>query len=134
MATRPLARTIDQRQQQVRADQELEGGVVTVIGEVEIMGTGEAHVDVRFPVRFLERPVFAGGYSLGDNQTWVEGSAATGIATVLKWDFGNTPTGNERYYDGAHIAFLVTGAAGDQQKGVGSYMFMGNALVGPAGR
>lgn len=111
------------------------GGAHDCEGHVEITNSGvssEATFTVSFPIRFTQMPVFSAGYSLADNQSFTAGSLPNWSATVLKWDFGARAGTGERYYDGATICFVITGAAG--QKGVGHYRFSGKALVGPAGR
>jgi hypothetical protein len=58
----------------------------TVQGFVELDGAGEALVDITWPLTFLEKPVFAPGLELADNNWLEDGNFPLWSATVVRWN------------------------------------------------
>jgi hypothetical protein len=81
-----------------------------VTGRVKLVGTGEAAVDIPFPVRFTERPIFTFGAELDENQAAVIGNYPTVSGFVGSWVVvGRVVGGFDGYYVGARLLIVLTG-------------------------
>lgn len=97
------------------------------LGFVELEGSGEAIVDIEFPLRFLERPLFTAGLELRDNQWLTWGAFPTWSATVSKWV--TETAGETRLYVGAALAVVTFNA----DRADLHYSFKARSLTSPSG-
>lgn len=89
--------------------------VTRVTSRVLVVGTGEVSIDVKFPVRFGERPIFTFGGELGENQSPTGGIYPTISAVVQSWDkVDEIQPGYGGYYLGATILVVTTGREGQR--------------------
>lgn len=131
MIRRPLAQTLGRptpdQQQSVAGDEYEFTGFIDVVGagviHYSFKGpalTGQSFtapggvipvaagtVDIDFPVRFTERPIFRQGFDHGDNP---DASALTPmIASVVSWKQGRRDETGIPFYDGARIRVVAVG-------------------------
>lgn len=98
--------------------------------ETLITGTGEAVVEIPFPVYFVDRPAFYTGLVLDDNITVVAQSFPTYSATVVRWNRITKQGENVGYfYKGATVAVRITGS--DTQRAFLQTHFHGKAMRNP---
>lgn len=79
-----------------------------VSGEVEVVGPGEAVVDVLFPVIFTDKPAFSHGPALSDGISTTDGNLPTCSVVVLLWHERVRDDGTI-VYAGAQFAIVTTG-------------------------
>jgi hypothetical protein len=109
-----IRQAFEHRRGEVERGRAVEGGVFIVEGVIALTGTGEATVDVNFPVRFIEKPVLVGGGGAADNQRIVVGEYPRWNVGVLRWhrvideEFPDQPT-----YKGCTLLIIVEGATQD---------------------
>lgn len=108
----------------------LTGRVHTIQGFFDLIGSGEAILDVNFPVWFLERPTFTFGAELKAGNVLVAGSYPTISLIVQRWLMKDYPN-RVSYYAGATIIAVSTGVA-DQSLLV-HWQVEGKALRNPTG-
>lgn len=99
-------------------------------GEFLVQGVGEAIKDISFPVSFIERPHVYFGSNLAENQESIEGYYPIVQGTVLSYVTREEGI-EKRFFDGAKIVAISSGV--DTQQIWLNYMFIGMALVNPAG-
>lgn len=110
------------------------GGVYVVEGVIELRGTGEATIDVTFPVTFTEMPVVLGGGGVAPNQRIIAGEFPSWRVGVRQWDLeipADTP--DSPTYKGANLVIIVDGASDDEDS-FESFAFWsarGRALTNP---
>lgn len=117
------------RQESVVRIADMTVGYTEVWGRVLTSGTGEALVDVPFPVSFTEEPFFSSGAVLGENFVYESGSYPTGTATLVKWSRWGQTENFRGYYNGAQLALIVTGLV-EQQLWV-NWIVKGKAFTNP---
>lgn len=106
-------------------EQNVRNGAAT--GFVDLDGEGESVIEITFPVRFLEKPLFTPGLELGEN-TWLRyGQFPDWSATIGGWT--TVPSDGDPIYTGALIGVVVTGA----QKSILHYRFEGQSYTNPTG-
>lgn len=94
-------------------------------GFVELEGAGESIVDVTFPIRFAEPPIFTAGLELRGN-AWLEwGSFPIWSATVAYWHTENVATST--LYVGATVGVVTFNAA----RSLLHYSFQGRSFTNP---
>lgn len=99
----------------------------TAAGFVELEGEGESTVEITFPIRFIEKPIFTTGLELADNVWLSFGSFPLWSATIGGWT--TAPAENEPLIIGALVGVYVTGAA----RSILHYRFQGRSLTNPSG-
>jgi len=83
-------------------------------GRTRVLGLGEATVDIRFPVIYIEPPIFQFGGELAEGSSLVQGTFPTISAIVSQWEidepdldlFGQSL---RIWYRGATLAIVTTG-------------------------
>lgn len=132
--TKDIRRALESRRGDVERQREVTGGLYTVEGTIACVGTGEATLDVKFPVTFLDRPrVYANG-GASDNQRIVPGEFPTWNAGVLWFvrvedpQFPDSPL-----YVGARLIVVISGAIDDEATFESEIWWMarGKALTNP---
>lgn len=105
------------------------GKVFKVWGLVDIVGTGEALLDVSFPVLFTELPSIGGStFHLADGEVVEAGKFPDVKIGVKQWVF-DQKLGTTRWYRGAQLSIVVAGHDGICI--TAHYQFEGRAIVPP---
>lgn len=99
-------------------------------GFVEIVGAGEALLDVSFPVWFLEKPTFTFGGEMGPDQVLTPGQYPTLSILVHRWNMREY-SNSVSYFAGATLIVVATGSA--TQSLIGHWQAQGRALRNPTG-
>lgn len=94
-------------------------------GTVEIEGAGEAIVDVAFPVRFADAPIFSAGLELRGSVALAWGKLPVWSATVAGWR--TEAVANNTLYVGATLAIVTFNAARSNLH----YSFAGRSYTTP---
>jgi hypothetical protein len=120
-----MQRTMEQRRQytEAHANALVRDGVAQ--GIVELEGSGETIVDVLFPIRFSELPIFAPGLELRGNASLQMGDLPVWSATVGRWITENVS--NSTLYAGATIGIVTFNAP----RANFHYSFAGRSYVTP---
>ena len=121
----------------VQTQKSVTGRPHAVIGQVFLGTTGETIVDISFPVRFLERPVFTPGGQLGEGSRLTRGAFPVVNAVVLSYETDTKAdegvvSGPAKYYTGAKLGITAQGLS--DQSFYLDYRFEGTALVNPTGQ
>lgn len=82
--------------------------VVVVEAELDVHGSGEVSVDVKFPVVFAEKPHLAFGHELAANQSPEAGNYPVCSATVLRWATTDLPE-QRTFWTGATVGVVCLG-------------------------
>lgn len=92
-------------------------------GTVGTSGVGEATVEVKFPVWYVERPSVSFGGELAENEYLQEGQLPTVSVVVISWvkALDNRPAGG--YFVGAKLAVVTTGRV-NTDSGQGQHMIV----------
>lgn len=106
------------------------GKLHSIQGFIEISGSGEALLDVNFPVWFLERPTFTYGGEMAADQVLVAGQYPMLSVLVHRWLKKDYPNGVS-YFAGATLIIVTTGPA--EQRLLGHWQAQGKALRNPTG-
>lgn len=106
------------------------GKLHCIQGFIEIIGSGEALLDVNFPVWFLEHPNFTFGGEMAPNQILTAGQYPMLSILVHRWAMREFPAGVS-YYSGATLIVVSSGA--DDQRLIGHWRAEGKALRNPGG-
>lgn len=77
-------------------------------GTVDLEGVGESIVDIAFPIKFLEPPIFAPGLELRGSVSLAAGSFPIWAATIANWFTENLSS--SVLYVGAAVAVVVLDA------------------------
>lgn len=111
---------------QTVTDQTVKDG--SCLGFVELDGPGEATIDITFPLRFFERPLFTAGLELRDNSFLTWGAFPTWSATIVRF---NTEAINPDtiLYVGAQLAIVTTNV----NRSALHYSFQAKAFTNPSG-
>jgi len=101
---------------------------VDVEVRVKLSGSGEANVEVTFPVVFSERPFFTSGHELEENHAPEATNFPAFSATVLRWITKERP--DERvYYVGCDVGVVALGK--ESMESYAHLLFKGLAFRGP---
>lgn len=103
-------------------------------GFKELLGAGEILIEVTFPVRFIQIPVFTYGASLAPGTQLVDGSYPVVSAVVAYWQVKRLDEGEEvsrEHFTGAELA--VTASGPTDQRLLLNWQFSGMALTNPVG-
>ncbi len=92
----------------------------------------EGTAPLSFAVRFTEMPMFSSGWSMAKNQVLYPGASPRVDMGVYIWKQGRKPDSGGLFYDGATIAYSVTGPTNLVL--LLHLVFVGKALVNPAGQ
>lgn len=114
----------DRVRSETLAEQTVRDGIAQ--GHVEIGGEGESQVAVRFPMAFVEKPVFTSGLEIGDGAWLVQGAFPVWSASVAQWDVDDTRP--SPMWIGASLAVVVFGLA----RSILHYQFTARSFT-PAG-
>ena len=129
-----IRRALESRRGEVERSRSVAGGMYVIDGIISLTGTGEATVDVKFPVTFIEMPVVVGGGGVAPNQRIVPGEFPSWRVGVREWDIvisddvPDSPT-----YRGCTLVVLVDGARDDETsfQSFAFWMARGRALTNP---
>lgn len=105
------------------AEQSVRDGAV--VGTTILEGEGESLIEVPFPVKFLEKPIFTAGLETADNVSLQWGNFPVWSATVGAW--ATEPAENEPLYTGAFIGVFVLGPP----RSILHYRFEGQNFTNP---
>lgn len=131
-----MARPINERR---RRDVERVNAMVakdtTATGRILIVGTGDCQIEILFPVSFSNRPFFACGQALDDEegpeQEVLAGHYPKLDATVIHWNKVRAVEGAfAGYYIGCTLACHVDGSGPDQRLWL-DWQFRGVAIRNP---
>jgi hypothetical protein len=129
-----IRRALEARRGEVERSRSVAGGIYVVEGIIELWRVGEATVDVRFPVTFVEMPVVIGGGGVSPNQRIVPGEFPTWRVGVREWDIDiPVDTPDSPTYKGCTLVIVVDGARDDQTifQSFAFYQASGRALTNP---
>jgi hypothetical protein len=101
-----------------------------VEGFAEIDGSGEAEVDVMFPISLADKPNFGCGLELAPNNWASDGAFPLWSATVFSW-YTKRSTNASAFYVGAKIGVVVIGVR--DMKSILHYSFSSLAFTNPDG-
>jgi hypothetical protein len=104
--------------------------VHSIQGFFDVVGSGEALLDVPFPVWFMERPLFTFGGEMAPDQVLTTGAYPTLSVLVHRWRMKDHP-GAKSYFTGA--TFIVVSGGADDQKLLVHWQMQGTALRNPGG-
>lgn len=115
------------------ASKSMEGRVHSVSGSVELSTTGEATVDVNFPVIFVERPNFTFGGGVLPGSVLTDGSFPRINGAVVAWQTqkANDSLVENVRYTGVTLSIVSYGT--QDQRFFLDFRFEGVALVNPVG-
>lgn len=121
-----IGRTIEGRRAytETQAQLMIRDGVAQ--GVVEIEGSGEAIVEVTFPIKFAYPPIFSAGLELRGSITLAWGKLPVWSATVGGWHTETVATNNILYV-GATLAIVTFNAARSNLH----YTFAGQSYTTP---
>lgn len=127
------ALTAINRRHQLRRSQEQQiedsiGRVHTVSGEFIVMGTGEALVEISFPVTFVEKPHLQFGGELSPNSVITDGAFPTVSVVVGHWN-SEDRGGIAAFYRGATLCVVTTGVP-EQSMSI-HWSMTGRAITNP---
>lgn len=101
-----------------------------VQGFAEIDGSGEVLVKLRFPVSFMEKPLFTYGFELGENQSVETRAFPMPTAVVVGWDT-RLVSSKQTLYNGATVGIVIMGPS--ELKMILHYRFAGQSFTNPVG-
>lgn len=93
--------TVEARRAEIERQRDAQSQYFKVTGIVEVVGVGEAQVELAFPVYFAEQPIlhFGGELAVG-SLTVVAGSFPQWSATMHAWYYSFKPDGTKLYVGG----------------------------------
>ncbi len=106
---RPFKDVLAQRLGELQRSASMEISPRRAMGEVTVVGAGEASVDVNFPVWFTEKPSFSFGGELAEGHSPEATNFPTISVMVLSWV--TEERGYTIYYVGAKLGIVTTGVA-----------------------
>lgn len=129
-----IRRALESRRGEVERSRSVAGGIYVVDGIIDLRGTGEATIDVKFPVTFTEMPIVLGGGAVSPNQRIVPGEFPSWRVGVREWvldipaDTPDSPT-----FKGCTLVVIVDGARDDEDtfQSYAFWMARGRALTNP---
>lgn len=129
-----LSADVEERRHRQSDSQDIQGTNHIVNGTSLIVGTGEALIDVHFPIAFIRVPSFTFGGELSAESVAQSGRFPTLSAIVSQWVFDDPDkdlfgASMRRYYKAAKVACVVTGPG--TQKLLLHWTFSGLALTNP---
>lgn len=121
-----MGRTIENRRAYTETQAQLMVRDGVAHGVVEIEGSGEAIVEVVFPIRFTDPPIFSSGLELRGSVTLAWGKLPIWSATVAGWHT-ETVAVNNIIYTGATLAIVTFNA----ERSNLHYTFAGQSYTTP---
>lgn len=104
---------------------------VRILGQVPIDGAGEVTFPVRFPVRFIEKPLMTSGWDMDGESDAITGNYPTVSIGTIDWEYQDFDDDYGQYWVGALVAVRTTGQTG--LRIYANYIFEGKALLNPVG-
>lgn len=132
--TADLRRALEQRRGVVERARAVEGDAYFVEQVILLVGVGEATIDVKFPVEFVEKPLLTGGGGAGDNQRIIPGAHPNWRVGVLRWDIVEHPEAPDSPgYRGCTLLINCEGAREDETtfQSEAYWCAQGRALTNP---
>lgn len=126
--TRHIAVARQRNRDELRRTSSMQARTHWVTGSVGITGTGELITDLKFPVTFIERPIFTQGAVLDENQPIVTGAFPDITGIVLNW-VTKQQSPEQIFYVGCRIGVVAKGSF--DQRAFLDYRFEGTAIVNP---
>lgn len=126
----PTVAPLEERRGTANRLDAITGKLHSVQGFIEIIGSGEALLDVNFPVWFMDKPTFTFGGEMAPDQVLTTGQYPMLSVLVHRWRMKDYPNGVS-YYAGATLIIVTTGT--DDQKLLGHWQAQGKALRNPTG-
>lgn len=124
----PTQAPLEDRRGVIERIEGMAGRVHRVQGHFSKKGAGEASIEVRFPVWFIEKPIFTFGGELAENTSPTTRKFPTISVIVLNWILQEYP-GDINYYIGAILGPVSTGTS--DQEIIVHWQFEGKALRNP---
>lgn len=124
----PTQAPLEDRRGTVNRVESMSGRDHFVQGHLTLAGAGEASIEVRFPVWFIEKPIFTFGGELAEGESPTQTKYPTISAVVLRWILQEYP-GDIHYWSGAILGAVSTGIP--EQNLVLHWQFQGRALRNP---
>lgn len=107
-----LQRALEQRRGTLERAADITGGLYIAEGSFEVLRTGEATVDIQFPVTYTEMPHVHATGAAGENQQIVPGEFPEWNVGVLRWDrIVNRSLPDSVTYRGCTLIVRIRGAA-----------------------
>ena len=120
-----MARTIENRRVYTDTQAQLPVRDGVAQGLVELEGSGEAIVEIGFPIKFTDAPIFTAGLELRSNTSLNWGSFTVWSATVASWH--TEAAGNNVFFVGATVGIVTFNAARSNLH----YSFSGRSYTTP---
>lgn len=127
----PTVAPLEARRGAANRLESITGKVHSIQGWFTLKGSGEALLDVSFPVWFLERPLFTFGAEMAADQVLTVGSYPTISVIVHRWAMKDFP-GGVSYWKGATLIAVSGGS--DEQALLVHWQVQGKALRNPSGQ
>lgn len=127
---RPTTNPLEARRGAANRLDSITGKVHSIEGFFDIEGAGEAILEIKFPVWFIEKPTFGFGGEMAPGQVLVTGAYPMLSVLVHHWLMHDYP-GGVSYFAGAVLIIVTTGP--DDQRLVGHWRARGRALRNPGG-
>lgn len=124
---------LENRRGTVERARSVEGGMFVVTGLIDLVGVGEATVDVNFPVTFTRKPSLVGSGEVGENEVIVPGAFPEISVGVRRWNrVIRADHPDDPWYDGANLVVVIRGVADDATfVWAATWMAIGPALTNP---
>ena len=100
-----MARAVESRRAYVESQAQLMIRDGVAQGTVDIEGSGEAIVDIAFPIKFTDPPIFSAGLELSANASLEWGKFPVWAATVASWHTESVV--NNILYTGATVGIVT---------------------------
>lgn len=127
-----IVRGLQQQKADLEQFQDIGGGVYTCKFFCPIKPAGEAVTQIKFPVRYVEKPLMTFGFEMAPNQILTPGKYPTACASVHSWKYGRRQDYGAKYYDGCTLVLVTTGD--NALSGIFHINFNGKAMRNPAGQ
>jgi hypothetical protein len=103
-----MARAVESRRAYVETQSQLLVRDGVAQGTVAIEGSGEAVVEITFPIKFIDAPIFNAGLELSGNASLESGKFPVWSATVASWHTETVATNT--LYVGATVGIVTFNA------------------------
>lgn len=105
-----------------------------ITGQFLLDGSGETTKDLKFPVNFIEKPLFYAGFEMDTSSAPVDGAFPLATATAFNWvikepDLDNNALNLRKYFTGVSVAVVCVGSP--NQKVWVNWMAVGKAITNP---
>lgn len=124
----PTQATLEDRRGTVNRVESMSGRPHRVQGHFTMNGAGEASIEVRFPVWFIEKPIFTFGGEMVEGESPTQTQYPTISVVVHRWILQEYP-GDIHYFSGAILGPVSTGT--EAQKLLVHWQCEGKALRNP---